>query len=312
MNAAVQRNSAVDPLRVLLAIFVIGIHTGFPDALQGEVKQALVNGLYRTAVPIFSLISGFFFASAAHSGRGAGYLKRILILYAIWMVIYAPVYGPEITSLPHLLQLWFFGYFHLWFLAGMIAAGALLLALIHWKLPIRGIVLIALLLAAVGILLQYLVLSERLSLQLDLYRNGLFVIFPFFAVGYALAATGTRKTGTGGKWLAVLSVIAVMAESVVWYRIAGGTYGVDSMVTLLACAPLVFLAALSSKGFSQGKQLATLAAFIYFSHVLAMITATQLGISGDLKFVFVVVLCLLVWWSLGRFSFGQRILASIT
>lgn len=312
MNAAVQRNSAVDPLRVLLAIFVIGIHTGFPDALQGEAKQTLVNGLYRTAVPIFSLISGFFFANAAHSGRGVVYLKRILILYAIWMVIYAPIYGPEITSLPHLLQLWFFGYFHLWFLAGMVMAGALLLVLIRWKVPIRGIVLIALILAAGGIVLQYLVLSKRLSLQLDLYRNGLFVIFPFFAIGYALAATGIRKVGAGGKRLAGLSVVAVMAESVVWYYIAGGTYGVDSMVSLLACAPLVFLAALSRKGFSQGKQLATLAAFTYFSHILAMVTATQLGISGDLKFVFVVALCLLVWWLLNSFSLGQRVLAKIT
>lgn len=312
MTAFPERDSAIDALRVILAIFVIGIHTGFPDLAQLEARQMLVNGLYRVAVPVFALISGFFFAGAVQRRRGGRYLRRIVGLYAIWMLVYAPFYGPEITSPGHLLQLWVFGYFHLWFLAGMILAGVLLLALIRWQVPLRRIVMLALFLAGVGIGLQYLVLSERVLLPLDLYRNGILVIFPFFAMGYALALSGLRRIGAGGAVLTALSLLAVMAESLIWYCIAGGTYGVDTMLSLLIFAPLIVLAALSVRGIPGGRGLASLAAFTYFAHILAMIAATRLGLEGDPKFAFVVALCLGLWCLLHSFGAGRRLLAILT
>ena len=311
MTANLTRISAVDPLRVILAIFVIGIHTNFPDGMPDLPKQTLVNGLFRIAVPIFALISGYFFLGAVRKGTGLAYLRRILILYLIWTVLYLPIYGRDLESIPHALQLWTFGYFHLWFLAGMVVAGAFLLLLIRLQVPLKGILVLAVIMALIGVTGQYLVMTGRADLSLDQYRNGMFVIFPFFSTGYVLAASSITSLPYA-KPLAVLSVLAVMAESLIWYRVSGGMFGVDTMVSLLVCAPLVFLAALSMKGWGNGKQLATLSAFIYFSHIAAMVTASRLGLDGNPKALFVLALCIAVWAVLNATSPGRRILGWVT
>ena len=83
MTSQTRRNSAIDPLRILLALTVIALHSGFPEAAPPLLKQVLFNGLYRLAVPVFALISWYFFLSAMRGGRSGPYLRRILALYLL-------------------------------------------------------------------------------------------------------------------------------------------------------------------------------------------------------------------------------------
>ncbi|WP_028725871.1 acyltransferase family protein [Paracoccus zeaxanthinifaciens] len=285
------RNSAIDPMRMGLALSVIALHTGFPDGLSGQAQQVLINGLYRLAVPVFALISGFFFLGAMRSGRGAGFVWRILSLYVMWMVVYLPIYGPDLSSVGHAAQLFFFGYFQLWFLPGL-AVGALLVMALRGRVAVA---IAALACAVVGLVLQWAVLSGRATIQLDFYRNGLLVIFPFFATGWLLAGAD-RLPRIRGHWVA-LALAGVMAESLMWYRIAGGGFGVDSMASLFVAAPLVFLAARQVGGDWDGKRIASMAAFVYFIHILIMITASRFGLEGNAKAIFVMaVSAALAWW----------------
>ena len=54
----------MDPLRLVLALCVVALHTGFPEGAPDPVRQVLVNGIYRIAVPVFAVISGCFFPGA--------------------------------------------------------------------------------------------------------------------------------------------------------------------------------------------------------------------------------------------------------
>ena len=92
--------------------------------------------------------------------------------------------------------------------------------------------------------------------------------------------------------LAGLALAAVVAESLIWYRIAEGGWGVDMMASLLLATPLIFLAAKRVSGGWDGKQIAGMAAFVYFVHVLIMHVATGFGLTGDLKALVVMALCL--------------------
>lgn len=288
MTHPARRDSAIDPLRILLALSVIALHTGFPDAAPALVKQVLFNGLYRLAVPVFALISGYFFLGAMQGGRAWSALRRIGSLYLLWMAIYLPIWGPDLTGAWHLIRTAVFGYFHLWFLPGLMI-GALLVLLLRRPRPVAAA---AAVMAATGLGLQALVLAGWAEIPLDYYRNGLFTIFPFFALGWLLAHGVPEALRRRALPLAGLALLAVMAESLVWRWIAGGGWGVDMMLSLLVAAPLLFLAAQGIRGPWDGKRAASTAAFVYFIHVMIMICASRFGLEGDAKALAVMVTCL--------------------
>lgn len=279
MIQTARRDSAIDPLRVLLALSVIALHAGFPDAAPPLVKQVLFNGLYRLAVPVFAVISGYFFLGAMQGGRVGPYLRRILALYLLWMAIYLPIYGPDLTGPGHLLQTLVFGYFHLWFLPGLLVGAAVVAAL---RRP-GPVALAAGLAAATGLALQGAVLSGTAQIELDFYRNGLLTIFPFFALGWLMAHGVPPRIERQALPLACAALLAVMAESLAWRALAGGGWGVDMMVSLLVAAPILFLAARRLRAPWDGKRVASTAAFVYFVHVLIMIAASRFGLAGDAK-----------------------------
>lgn len=312
MTTTTDRGSAIDPLRILLAIFVVGIHTGFPDILPDLIKQMMLNGIYRLAVPVFALISGFFFLGAIKSGRAAVFLRRILTLYALWMLIYLTRYLPIIDNGWDAVDMAIFGYFHLWYLPGVLVAAVILLAMIRLSLSQRVVIAVAVILAAIGLALQFLTLSGWAELPVNSFRNGICFVFPYFAIGYLLASR--REQGMiwqPGAVPVVLSLALVAAESLLWYRIAGNMSGVENMASLLIAAPVLFMAALGAKGWDNGKQMAGLAAFIYFFHVHMMFTATRLGIADDAKFLFVTLSCVALYLALNALQ-GHRILRAIT
>lgn len=311
MTKSANRSSAVDPLRMVLAISVVGLHTGFPEAAGETLRQILINGLYRIAVPVFTVISGYFFLNSIQSGRAIPYIRRILTLYAIWMLVYLPIWGPELTSVRHAVVTVIFGYYHLWFLPGIAVGAAIILALTRLQVPPKGLAALALVCAAMGITLQYLVIVGRIAIPLDYYRNGLFVIFPYFAIGYLMAATGFKPHARHAMLVAAIAIAAVLMESLIWFRIADGGFGIDTMVSLYVAAPAIFLAALGSRWRGRGKDMASMAAFVYFAHVMVMIALSWLGLTGDLRAIATVVVSVLLARQLSRVA-GGRILQRLT
>lgn len=296
---------------MILALSVIALHTSFPELMAPPIKQVLVNGLYRLAVPVFAVISGYFFLNALLKGREWAYLRRILTLYLLWMAIYLPIWGPEVADGRNALWTVIFGYFHLWYLAGLVVAGVMVTALVRAGVSSRAMALVIVACAAVSLTGQYLAMTGRVQIALDAYRNGVFVIFPYFATGYLLALHRDRlpPLGIGA---AALALLAVVGESVIWFRIAGGMFGVDNMVSLMVAAPVLFLVALRMPGRADGKQIASMSAFIYFIHILMMIGASAVGLTGDIKALLVMAVTVGLALILNASGVGRRLLSAIT
>ena len=125
MSSAV-RNRAVDTLKLVLAFMVVGIHAN-PFAPWGRTAILLTgDGLFRLGVPIFLLFNGYFLHAAVINRRGWAYVKHAGTLYVLWMLIYLPLYWPLLVArgLGANLRTLLFGYWHLWYLAGMVMAAA--------------------------------------------------------------------------------------------------------------------------------------------------------------------------------------------
>ncbi|MBM3604343.1 MAG: acyltransferase [Alphaproteobacteria bacterium] len=281
MTLSSGRSSALDPLRLILSVCVVAIHGVHAGPLPSMLRQVTVNGMFRLAVPIFALISGYFFVNAIRQGRARPYVARLCSLYAIWMVIYLPNYAALIETPKDAVRMAIFGFFHLWFMPGLIFSAVLIWALMRMGAGLRIIATLAAVAALTGLTLQFLELSGRAQVGVDYYRNGPFFILPYFAAGYVLSAGSHRLTSWRPSWAIVaVALAAVAAESVVWSWIAGGEAGVDHLLTLWGAAPILFLAALNREGIGHGKAIASVAAFIYFIHIHAMILPHNLQVSG--------------------------------
>jgi hypothetical protein len=117
--------------KVLLAIFVIGIHTS-PLTEYSKPLSFLFNlGIFRIAVPTFFLINGYYSLSALSTSQTLKkYVIRVLILYIFWMTLYFPIYiYTHDFSTKNMIWgfiVLLYGYGHLWYLTALIGGIILL------------------------------------------------------------------------------------------------------------------------------------------------------------------------------------------
>jgi fucose 4-O-acetylase-like acetyltransferase len=84
------RNLSIDYLKVALALSVVLLHLNFLRVDLPELGFILVNGVFRLAVPLFLIITGYYFTQITTFGKFKSWFFRILILYVIWMIFYLP------------------------------------------------------------------------------------------------------------------------------------------------------------------------------------------------------------------------------
>ena len=249
------------------------------------------NGLMRTIVPLFCIISGYFFYAAVARGDGMRWLRRVMSLYLIWMLIYLPFWLGQVHGLPSLIKTLVFGYFHLWFMAGILLAGFVILSLrrvmhvLAFRAEIPVLIGAAVICAVIGVTLQYLHLSGNGDIGVRKFSNGLFMCFPYVAIGYLYA----RQVALGGMAAlpsrrlvlsaAVIGAALMMAEA----RNVQVRWGNDAMLDVplsgYLAAPALFLAALDTRLPQPGMRLDPISAAIYFMHVMGLILAAKLGIT---------------------------------
>lgn len=151
------RLKGIDFVKVLMAFVVVSIHTTAWPLL----------GIREVAVPYFFIVSGFFLFGKMTGDRAAdlsairAWTLKILKLYLIWTAIYLPftVYGFIQDSLSLKQSLMLFGRnllfvgenfmsWPLWYLLALIWSGVLIYILRALKVPIWGMLLVGIILAA--------------------------------------------------------------------------------------------------------------------------------------------------------------------
>ena len=72
-----ERYWTFDFLKFVCAFFVVCIHIKFP----GAVGNAFQSTICRIAVPIFFMITGFFYSRTCEKGKQLKQIKRVLLLF---------------------------------------------------------------------------------------------------------------------------------------------------------------------------------------------------------------------------------------
>lgn len=274
--ASAMRSRAVDILKLVLAFMVVGIHAN-PFAPLGRTAILLTgDGLFRLGVPIFLLFNGYFLHAAVARDRGWGYVKHAGQLYVLWMLIYLPLYWPVLAARglgPNLRTL-IFGYWHLWYLAGMVMAAALIVGIARWSTRALLLLMAATFLGGLGV--TYGMAFDLIAPNKQIFsdpllanRNPLLLCLPYMLAGFLIARMQvTDRVATG--WLqvaAVVGVALVLAESLLLARFAIKGVAHDNMIALGLAAPALMLLALKWPGTLATRVVSDYASGIYFIHV---------------------------------------------
>lgn len=215
-----ERQDAFDILKAVCAFLIVCIHIPFPGA-----AGAYFTALTRIAVPIFFMITGYFYSDVVRRGKEKKQLKKIFLLvveanmlYLLWKGFYTVVSGerliPFLTSaftFRNILKFVFLNESplgsHLWYL------GAILYVLIIVKsadrLRSRKLLYIATPLLLLGdlVLGKYSLLLLHREFPYILVRNFLFVGIPYFCIGCLLHDKRERLCHIGKPLLTALAVL---------------------------------------------------------------------------------------------------------
>ena len=261
---------------------VVGIHAGFLSDISTLAEYLTVNGIFRVAVPVFCIISGFYFYPALTNGTYRGWLRRIAILYASWMTIYAFLWFciPDLSffGIAKLIKDVLIGYYHLWYISGLLGS-ALLLVGMH-NLPAKTLALSALVLYSIGVLIQYLgnyhyfsgsALDTAFNLHWS-HRNFMFLSYPFFTIGYLINKYSIHQKISARQCALLTStaVLALLCESAFNFYQSGREGGFDNYISLIFVCPLIFITARSATIQSSHKTISLYASGIFFIHVLVL------------------------------------------
>lgn len=280
------RNASIDSLRLLAAIVVVIGHANVLCDTRSLVCLSTIHGSFRLAVPVFLLISGYFFFEAYKARRHWPWVRRIFRLYAVWMLIYSPfwlilpIQRGVTGDIPENLV---FGYYHLWYLAAV--AGGAVLTILLARLGLLWLTLVALTALAAGLVLQYALnygfLPDRIvhhGVMGWLHRNFLFFGFPFFALGYVMAAakieTKTSRNLGLGLFIAGLGLLALEVGGNLAY--AGKVHVFEIYAAVLVGAPALLIIALKTNWQTRNRHMAKFSEAVFLLHVLVLNILVQL------------------------------------
>ncbi|WP_439479511.1 acyltransferase family protein [Chryseobacterium aquaticum] len=265
------RNLTIDVLKIVLAFFVVFLHMNFLKETLPTLSYLFVNGLFRIAVPIFLVITGFYFFHIDDFKKLKKWLFRTFILYAIWMLLYIFYWKDSDQIFPTII----FGYHHLWYLIGTFFSGIILYLL---RKKSSGILIfLAVTLFLTGYCVQVLGNLHYLDKEQDavlnmylLYRNFLFVCFPFLTIGFLINKHKIDLSRYNNSYLLLIAVILfVFGEAFFNYNWVSSE-NTDILFSLLFACPLVFLYFKNIYIKTNSKILANLSTAIYVVHPMIM------------------------------------------
>ena len=274
------RNISLDILKLVLAIIVVISHAHVLMGYNDLAYQLTVQGVFRIVVPVFMMVSGYFFISVIRSRSLMMWLKKVVPMYLFWMLVYMYFWLDISAATPYeilrMLRVVFMGYHHLWFLSALIGAAIMLYMLRN--LPLKALLVLALTLYCTGIFFIYAgryhlfagTPMDALFNEIWFYRNFLFFGFPFFCTGYLLRQwEGIRQWDR--RYYAVWSLVGLfllLGESYLNYRGLVGMPAFDMYLSLLIFCPGLFLWVSSVHIPSNSTSLAYYATGLYFIHPL--------------------------------------------
>lgn len=277
---------------------VVGIHAEFLRDISVAWSYFTAFGLFRIAVPVFLLISGFYFYQTMANNNTVLWFKRCLMLYCFWMLVYSVFwFKPAELSLKMFLIQIIVGYYHLWYVAGMIGAALMLVVIRGFNSP--TLIFISIATYLMGVMIQYagnyhIVENAWLDNIINInfvHRNALFFSFPFFCIGYLIHKHNTHKliSISAAKALTAAGTILLLVEIYFNYIAPSREGGFDNFFSLIVLCPALFIFFMHINLFSNTKNIALYATAIYFVHPLFLLSLAGLLAAQATIFTLVVI-----------------------
>ncbi len=260
---------------------VVGIHADFLDGVDPLAEYLTVQGVFRIAVPIFLIINGFYFYQFLVNGKTLSWMKRVIYLYCFWMLFYSYAWFsiPEFNfiSIAKLFHTIIVGYWHLWYISGMIGAAILLALIEKLKVSVVTLSLLMLLTFMIGVAIQYAgnyhvfngsILDKLFNLDW-VHRSFLFFSFPFFCFGFLINRFNLHKKVSIGLTavLSVLGLMALLSESYINYIEPAREGGFDNFLSLIIICPALFVLFMKINMQGYSKNISYYSTGIYVIHL---------------------------------------------
>ncbi|MFT6969793.1 MAG: surface polysaccharide O-acyltransferase-like enzyme [Roseivirga sp.] len=303
-----QRYQSIDLLKVVLVLLVVATHSSFLYDYSQAMGHAISNGLVRVVVPLFLIFSGYFSERAFREGKALSWIKRVAILYVIWMLVYFPYWVDidEFNLFRSVIDL-IFGFHHLHYISSLLGGGVILYFL--KGLSDRALLISALLLFLAGVFVEYageynlfiniLMIDEFFGLNFS-HRNFLFIGFPFLTVGYLIKKAGFEqkiKKRTLVILLVISATIFAVESVLLYFRLSGRYGGFDVYLMSLFICPIIFILTLNlnlrPKKFNT-KSMALYLAAIYFIHPIFIINYSKVFDFDSITLMFLTLISSLI------------------
>lgn len=338
---------AVDYMKLMCALLIVGLHTNVFKSVNSEAVFLFNEIISRIGVPFFFLASGFFVAEKLEDGaKLMQYIKRLLLLYLIYSLIYLPqmilVWKREGRAFWECVIIFFRKFFlvgtygQLWYFVGLAIAVLCLYLLVKvLKLPLMANITIASVLYIIGVLgsayktwfAAFPAVRDILLGYYDIFettRNGVFFGLLYVMSGYYLRTCAAKiKKGKIYLFLTVLFFGMLTAEA---YFARGFVVaeGFDMMFSLFPLSICLFLAVcsvqISEQYLTAGRKVRNISTLIYGFHLCVEFYVTEIlcirlgiNVNSIVWYILIAVLNLLLagvilWLSQYKFFKWLRLL----
>lgn len=261
MDNKLKQYNAIDAMKFFSAILIIILHTSPMASYSKAASFVLRNIVTIIAVPFFFSTSGFIlfkkiggYSNTEKKQYFKKYIKRLLLMYIIWSIIYLPfvIYGwtqdgfSILEILSYIKRFFFVGsYSTIWFLPAC-AFAALLCFYLRKIFSFKTIIIIAAVFYLCACLItNYYGLMEKipsLSFIMDRYysffetaKNGLLFGFIFVAIGGVISESKwlLRISRVKVFTLLIISGFMVALESVLPKLCGFSSFGCDIKISLM-------------------------------------------------------------------------------
>lgn len=268
------RNISVDVLKLILSFFIIGLHFNFLADIHPYLGFLFTEGISRIGVPIFLIISGFYYVEKPTLKEHIPTLLKLFSLYLFWMLIYFFAMKSE-NKWPEKAITYIFGYFHLWYLLATVLG----LILLHYITKTKIGTLLFFTLAITGIFLQlennYPLFELKFCSSYHWYRNAFCFAFPFLYVGYFIKKEKLTEIEIGYPTLLLTTLLLVVEVNLHYFFTYKAKTHFDILLSLYFICPVLFIKASQIKMISTSKIIASLSTGVYLVHVLVYYYVNQ-------------------------------------
>ncbi len=279
-----ERTINVDVVRLIISLMVVAIHTYPLQFISDDVDFYFTRVICRICVPFFFMITGFFVISKAVDDRKVliDYTKKMLIMYAISMVIYLPIliytgYFKDFSLWLFIKDILFDGYyFHLWYFPALIL-GTWITYFAIKKFDLKRVGVAFLVLYLIGLLGDsYYGLSTKIPFVKTFFdrifaisfytRNGVFYAPMFLYFGYSININKVSDKTKIKKYLllGIISYILMIGESYILHTLDIQRHTSMYLLLLPTCY-FLFKYMMNSKT-SSNKFLRESSTWIYIMH----------------------------------------------